>query len=456
MKSKKTLENIRDIFIEIEEKNDVFTLAYEDIYYWKLIRFELFELIKKKLDIAKEGHPLTLKDKAVKAMKLVWYSFCNIYRNRKIKKADVLLLTHGRKTLVHGKYIDLYLNNKIEELDKNNISYVVIDRADHYGNHQGMMKENYIYFERFGHIIREGLYKIGMNKINVESDLEKIQHIEDEIKEKLEIDVDLKYLIKRRIFRFKVDKKYYNKLLNRIKPKKLYLVVSYGKEDLIAAAKERNIEVVELQHGVISNYHMGYYFPFKDNIPYFPNKLIVQGEFWKESVSYPKDVEIAVESINSFNKVYISPENKKENSVLFISQGSIGRELSKVAARFSLENKIVCYYKLHPSEFNIWKSNYKELVEASKKGFIKVVEKEENIYSMMERCKYIIGVYSTAIYESLLYDSTKVFVIDIEGYQYMDFLIKNNYIILLEKNFNLEDLTKSNSDSILDKSYFFV
>lgn len=456
MKSKKTLENIRDIFIEIEEKNHVFTLSYEDIYYWKLIRFELFELIKKKMDIAEEGHPLTLKDKGVKAMKLVWYSFCNIYRKSKIKKADVLILTHGRKTLVNGEYIDLYLNKKIEELEKNNVSYVVIDRADHYGNHQGRLKENYIYFERFGHIIREGLYRIGMNKINIQSDLEKIQNIENEIKEKLEIDVDLKYLIKRRIFRFQCDFRYYNKLLNKINPQKLYLVVSYGKEDLIAAAEERNIEVIELQHGVISTYHMGYYFPFESSIPYFPNELIVQGEFWKDSVCYPKNTKISVESINSFNKIYRSSENNKENSVLFISQGSIGRELSKVAARFSLENKILCYYKLHPSEFNIWKSDYKELLEASKQGFIKVVENEENIYSMMERCKYIIGVYSTAIYESLLYDSTKVFVINIEGYQYMDFLIKNNYIKLLNKNFNLEDLTTNNINSILDKSYFFI
>lgn len=456
MEEIKSLENIRNVFIEIEEKHDVFTLSYQDIYYWKLIRFELFELIKKKMHISEEGHPLTTKDKIIKVIKLIWYSFCNIYRKNKINEADVLILTHGRKTLVDGKYIDIYLHSKIEELDKKNTSYVVMDRSDHYGNHQGEMKQNYIYFERFGHIIREGLYKIGMNKINVDSDKEIIEQIEKEIEKKLGVNINLKSLIKRRIFRFKCDFKYYNVLLDRIKPKTIYLAVSYGKEDLIAVAKQRNIEVTEVQHGVISTYHMGYYFPFNNNVPYFPDKLIVQGEFWKDSVCYPKNTQVSIECINSFNKISSSNKVDKENSILFISQGSIGKDLSKIAARFCLQNNIVCYYKLHPSEFNIWKSNYKELVEATNKGFIKVIEREENVYDMIERCEYIIGVYSTAIYESLLYDFTKVFVINIEGYQYMEYLIKNNYIKLLEKNFVLEDLTMANINPIKNKSYFFI
>lgn len=456
MKSNLSLEYIRDVFLEIEEKNNVFDLKYQDVYFWKLIRFELFELIKKELGVSEEGHPLTKKDKIVKALKLIWFSFCNIKRVKQIKTSDVMFLTHGRKTLVDGEFTDIYLNRKMKELDDSNISYTVIDRPDHYGNHLGEMKNNYLYFERFGFIIREGFYKIFINKIDLNSNKENIENIKLDIKEMLGIDINLEFLIKRRIFRFKHDLKYYKLLLDKINPKKIYLVVSYGKEDLIYVAKMKNIVVLEMQHGVISTYHMGYHFPYNINIPYVPNQIVVQGKYWIDSVAYPINCNINVDTINTFNTQLTTNDLPKENSVVFISQGSIGRELSKIAAGFCMNNSINCYYKLHPSEFNIWKSNYKELVIANQLGKINIVMQEHNIYELIQKSKYVIGVYSTAIYESLMYDYTKVYVINIEGYQYMDYLIKNNYIKLLNEKFTLEDLENSNLDLINDKKYFFA
>ena len=70
-------------------------------------------------------------------------------------------------------------------------------------------------------------------------------------------------------------------------------------------------------------------------------------------------------------------------------------------------------------------------------------------------CNYVVGVYSTAIYESLVY-GCKTFLINIEGFQYMDYLIQNGYVKLLMDRFSFDDLKDSSTNEISNKSYFYL
>lgn len=451
-----TFKEVRDKFIQIEKKYNVFSLKDDEVYYWKLIRFELFDCIIRSLDIIKEGHPLNKTDKVKRLVLLLKYSFLNIFRKKNIIESDVLFLTHGRKQRCGNKFIDIYLNDIIESFKKDPKEMLIIDRPDHYGRHYYTGYENMVYFERFGHIIREGAYKIFSfhNKL-LESNQE-ILDIGHELYRIFDITLDLSGLVRKRIFRFRFEKKYFDKLLDDVNPQKIFLVASYGKEELIASAQEREIDVIEVQHGVISKYHMGYYFPFSIPIPYFPSKIILFGEFWKQSSVFPKNNTQVVRNLRFMKKMDDNDySNSKSEKVMFISQGSIGNKLSKVASSFANNNCIDCYFKLHPSEYSNWKLKYSELAECEKKGQIKVIANEKSIYELFNVCNYSIGVYSTAIYESLMY-GCKTYLINIEGYQYMEYLIENNYVKLLSQEFTLIDLVNFKNKKILNKSYFYT
>lgn len=456
MKSEFTFEEVRNLFIKIENKYEVYTLEKGGVFFWKLIRFELFDNIIRSLGLINEGHPLGFSDKIKRLGLLLLYSIKNIGRKKYIQKSDILLLTHGRKQYYNGKYVDIYLHDVMQSNLNSGKSTFVIDRPDHYGKHYDANYSNMIYFERFAHILREIFYEFPLRNNKDKDETSIIKKINQDLNDTFCIKIDLVDLICKRVFRFNLEKKYFDNILDKVKPKKIYLVVSYGKEELISSARERGIKVAELQHGVISKYHMGYYFPFDFSIPYFPNELILFGEYWKDSVEFPRGTNLVVQHFSLLSKKEECDFNAhKSDAILFISQASIGDKLSRVATSFANNNEVECYYKLHPSEFGNWKSKYPELAESADKERIVVIKNEKSIYELFGICNYVVGVYSTAIYESLMH-GCKTFLVNIEGYQYMDYLIQNGYVRLLTDKFSFNDLKDFSNKGISNKSYFYL
>ena len=89
-----------------------------------------------------------------------------------------------------------------------------------------------------------------------------------------------------------------------------------------------------------------------------------------------------------------------QNQVLFISQGTIGRDLSRLAVdlRQKLSPKYKVVYKLHPGEYRQWESRYPWLIS----GGLKVVDDDSiSLYELLAESKALVGVNSTVIYEGL-------------------------------------------------------
>lgn len=439
MFKKITLEEIRNRFIDIENNHDVYSLSCNGVYFWKLIRFDLFNYIVKSNGVFEVAHPLSAKQKLYKLARLLRYSAANLLNKGKIRECKTLILTHGRKTLFNEKYQDIYLLDYIDKLNKSNEDFFIIDRPDHNGKHLGNNYDNYIYFERFGHLVREIFYPFFIAKINLNKNKLEIDKLKRDLKQNFDIEIDLTKMIKKRIFRFLYEKEYFDKLLDKVKPDKIVIVVAYGKEELIAAAKERKILVTEVQHGIINDYHMGYYFPQDINIPYFPEKLILFGEYWLKSTRYPKNTELKVGKFSFFNSSKNMISQNKKDRILFISQGTVGKVMSEIAVDFATQNNIECLYKLHPSEFNIWMEKYTQLYHSHQSGKIKVIKDEIGINELFQNTKYIVGHNSTALFEALKFNCF-VYILDLEGYQYMDYLIKNNYVKIIPSKFTLNDL----------------
>ncbi|MDL2271193.1 CDP-glycerol glycerophosphotransferase family protein, partial [Methanobrevibacter sp. OttesenSCG-928-I08] len=261
--------------------------------------------------------------------------------------------------------------------------------------------------------------------------------------------------------------KEYLKLFKLKQPKQIFVVVAYENNAVVKAAKDLNIEVIEIQHGTISKYHLGYSYPNKtrcfngklEEIAYFPDKLLSFGDYWNNSSYFPISrehiISIGFPYFESNTKNYMGV-NKESNKILFISQGVIGKYLSKFA--FELGEKLSSYeiiYKLHPGEYSSWRENYKYLLDASKLDNFKVIDNNNTpLYQLFAESNYQIGVFSTAIYEGLSFNC-KTFVLDFPGVEYLDDLVDDGFICKINSVNELIQNIETFAPKNYNKDFFF-
>ena len=287
--------------------------------------------------------------------------------------------------------------------------------------------------------------------------------MKEELETAFEIEIDLFRIMEDHILNFQYDYKKYIELLQKKSPKLVFLVVAYENKALVAACKKMNIEIIELQHGTISPYHLGYSYPentrkFNNEIKeieYFPDKILSFGDYWKNACPFPIDVKNIIsmgfpyfeENSKTYMKIAgdkISEDGKdgktQEKQILFISQGVIGKYLSKLAyettSNINDSQNFKFIYKLHPGEYGTWKENYDYLTRAVDEfnNFTVIDKSEPPLYELFAESHYQIGAFSTAIYEGLAFNC-KTFIIDVPGVEYLDDLIDKDIVKKVKKKY---------------------
>lgn len=192
--------------------------------------------------------------------------------------------------------------------------------------------------------------------------------------------------------------RFYDRLLARVRPDVLVLVVAYGFEPLVEAARERGIPVVELQHGVIYPYHLGYTFPAAGKYT-FPDYLLTYGRFWNEATTYPLPADrVRAVGYPAFDLARSTFERRPGRAVLFVSQLAVGEPLSRLAVELSRSTDETVIYKLHPGETHAWAERYPWLRDSS----VRVADDPGlSVYELFATAKAQVGVFSTALYEGL-------------------------------------------------------
>jgi hypothetical protein len=237
-------------------------------------------------------------------------------------------------------------------------------------------------------------------------------------------------------------------MLRWLRPKTILIINSYAVPGLVLAAKDLKITVSELQHGVITQYHLGYAVSSGQQKETFPDRLFLFGEYWKKTVDYP----VTKDRLIVFGYPYWEIEREKYRGikrlsrVVVLSQGTVGYRLSKFAVDLAkyLLPEIRVIYKLHPGEYQRWKIAYPHLAVAAVNGIITVVEDNKTpLYKLLATSKWILGVNSTAIFEGIGFGCTAV-LLDLPGVEYMQPLIKYGICRVISKasEFPLERNTK--------------
>lgn len=437
-RSEKTIKEVCDIIFSLEKKYDLNHMKIQGVYAWQLVRVYVYYEIARKIGVfgSPQQGKVTLKNKIFSFLPFIKNSLFSNPLNGKYDK-DVIIFDHPRKVKHNGDYKDIYSYFLEDYLNDFGYSYELIE-SPYLNNHHGKKGK----FTKYNDRILFGSY-IHKKKTNLKlktCEKNKIYNLQRELISNFNIEIDLFNIFRNHILDFKYQYNKYDKLFKKRKPKYVFVVVAYENKAMIAAAHNNGVEVVELQHGTISEYHLGYNYPNKEDkgLEYFPDKILSFGDYWKEVANYPINekniISIGFPYLDETIKSHIN--NQKCKQILFISQGVIGKYLSEFAYELAQKFEKIegCdqynfIYKLHPGEYSNWETNYDSLMKAQKLDNFQVIDNSEiSLYELFSKSEYQIGVFSTAIYEGLLFNC-KTFILDLPGAEYMDSLVDKNYVM---------------------------
>ena len=477
---------VKEICQEIWALEEKYQLNHKEIqgcYPWQLIRVYLYYEITRKTNVFESAQQssLSFTDKINSFLPFIKNSILSNPLSGKDSK-EVLIFDHPRKVIFNDQYQDIYSYFLKDILNEENKSFETIESPylnQHFRSNENK-KENHVKFNDrilLGSFIHKTRKRGKLPFTQEERDF--INKINSELESVFKIELNLFNIIEDHILNFQYDYKKYIELLEKKKPKLIFLVVAYENKALVAACKKLKIEIIELQHGTISPYHLGYSYPkntmkLNDSlkeIEYFPDKILSFCDYWQKACPFPIESDRIItmgfpyfeENSRSFMKT--ADEAKNKSQILFISQGVIGKYLSKLAYELAEElNKTYdnysFIYKLHPGEYGTWMENYDYLNKAVKfDNFIVIDKSEPPLYELFAKSAYQIGAFSTAIYEGLAFNC-KTFIIDVPGVEYLDDLIDKNIVKKVNDSAELIDyLKKEEKEDIefkeYDKNYFF-
>ena len=225
--------------------------------------------------------------------------------------------------------------------------------------------------------------------------------------------------------------------LARLRVKCVIVVVHYSTANLLLSrvAKEMGIPVVELQHGMLGNSHVAYNLPQSESGS-IPDLLFTWGDFWSaQAKGFPcaGKVETGYPYLEHFyRKSGGRRSERSRKTVLFLSQGPVGAELSKMAVdlRKSLpQDRFEVTFKPHPNERKSWRTLYPWL-----DGSGVTVEDDAacSVYDCFGRSDVSVGAYSTALVEGAMWGVPAYVVKSLPGADLMEPFLGTGMVSLVE------------------------
>lgn len=328
-----------------------------------------------------------------------------------LKREEVILYVGAGSGLFdhNGQVFDSYIP---KELENENVLYLLsaeypdklIQYKDYIKNH------NIIIYSFLLAPLKSVLTKIilRINKIKIDNsfldELEKKNYLFN--KQELEY-IHARFIVSYYLYKF---------LLANLKIKKAYVVSAYSNTELISVLKEKDIEIIELQHGIIGSVHRGYNYAIKDKLLPTPNKVYVYDKFWKQELlnaGYYEEKQIKVTGRLKYELVNRELSLYNNQYIVFTGQGGFYREIVELfnnAIEYLSNKNIKLIYIPHPNESQADILYLKDRLEndniiiLSKKDY----STEQYIYSSLAH----ISVYSSCHFDAIYYKN-KTFVYDV-------------------------------------------
>jgi hypothetical protein len=424
-----SLAQFHDSFQALEDELDVFSLTIEGLPVWERIRLPIAVSLKQQTGVYDARKDSTPKGESRYAAALRLLLKNLFYRNPFLaSQHDVLVWGHQRrKEHANNYWWDVYCDPIYEELD---VDYVHFE-IDHRFTHKTPARTErlrYLDAVKYGGAL---LKKLGRGSVLLDRDsARKLTEIERAIENRFGVSVDVSGRALSTLELERATEGLYDRLLRNVDPTVALIVVAYGKEGFVDACRRHDVPVVELQHGVINEFHYGYDFPENRPKRSFPDYVFTFGPFWKEGANYPipddRVIPVGYPYLE-WQREAIAPV-KERDRVLFISSGySVGTQLSQIAVETaeSIGSEVV--YKLHPNEFGDWERQYPWLAEST----VQVIDTDTpSLYELFASSRQQVGVASTALYEGITF-GLPTFVAELAGAEYLTGAIESGHARLV-------------------------
>jgi hypothetical protein len=428
---------------------------------WEKSRFGIHQVLKDAF-VGYDTVPQELVSRAIKNDRKRLWKIGRLLRNGLFcgwigapRRREWLVIPSGRRHIrIDGYYEEIYTEDIIQEIGVEKC--LVLDSLG--GKHGSGHRPYRVWFTETDRLIKIAFYPVA--RLKVAKERKKIRRmslaVSNYLNERLGTSFDFRdyiYKIAISVVKESIAK---GVMLTSLRPKKVLLVCSYGREELITCAAKRGIPTVEIQHGVITREHLGYAVRPGNEKKAFPDYVLLFGAYWKKTVPWPVDVSrLFVIGFPYFQRFRDGASlQSKRNLIVCISQDKIGSRMVDFALQLANTNpyrfKIV--YKLHQNEEDIWKEIYPKLVEAERAGLLKVVDTNKpTLYSLLVSAQWQIGVNSTGVFEGLALNCRTV-LIDAPGVEYMEPLMDSNAVQVVSKPEEI-DWERKSSDSVANSLF---
>jgi hypothetical protein len=432
-----------DKFLLFEEKNSLFTEKIMGFSFWHYVRFEVFFKIVRQRENYQIAHKSLSDEKPITVLLLFLKQLKFFVAKSSIwnlTKKEILIINHPRR-VKNGDYFDCIYTDAY--LSQTHHSYYVFELPYEGRHFVPTRTENLRYLDRvyFATALYQRIVRKMFGSTLKPNDVKKITEIANSINLVFGVNLprdEFIKLVEIAIIKHKSYLRYFERVLKKVKPKLILEVVSYMDPNFAInqLAKEKGIPTVEIQHGTMGKYHIAYNFPKGIQLDSFPDYVFSFGKYWIYTTRLPIDP-TNVKAVGwpyyekKVERYKGSAPIDKRKAILFISQPTIGEELSTLAIKL---NKILdqtgyrIIYKLHPSEFSTWKEKYPWLIEKD----IDVADSPLlDVHHYLSSAFVQVGVSSTALFEGLGYGlNTAIFKAPF--HEYMEELYNNGMACLVE------------------------
>lgn len=412
-----SVKDLCEFIWEIEKKYQLNSQKINGIYFWPIVRMNVYYLLSQKLSLFEEPHP-SLNSNSKKINDFLKILFRYLKKRiilKTYKQYNFIIFPHSRKVGGIDIYSDLFVRTWGEKA-------LIIDKGNEvYPRSISMELEHKL-------LIKKAYRKIKKVKLSQE-DTNLLNEIENEVLKYFGITFDLKILVKKNVLKFESLYNFYLKQFELYNPQAIVLTVAYASPYIIAAAKKLKIKVIEPQHGVITPFHLGYSFPYEVKNPYAPDVLLTFGRFWNNSVSFSDNLKFEVIGSENIWKINSSVgSDNKEKRILFTSQGVIGEKLFSFAANVAKElEDYLIYFNPHPSEI---RENYEREIKELDLNNFNLTPTDINYFEFLSISEFHAGVFSTTLFEGMAL-GCKTIIIDLPGVEYMDKVIEANDAVFI-------------------------
>jgi len=463
-------------FLTYEMDHELFKLTIKGCNFWHLCRYSIYnEIIKLNYDIG-QAHNSVYKLNFISRQLIRIKQLANAFFHNPLiglKHKDILIFNHERRVKVGQTYDCIYTDELASNMTFSN--YVFEDSF--VGIHEKPTATKNLKYTDYLDLMVSMRKRLKITpKIDLEEQniiIKAIEGVNTISEHKVDVQLWTRTVVSM-IEDYLIRYKYYRKIIEKVEPNAIIEVVSYGYKRLVinCIAKEIGIPTIELQHGTMGKTHIAYNFMEKMTLAAFPDYVFLYGTYWKDETRFPiEESHVKVTGWPYYEKNLKSSriknrdESTKERSlieaskkmtILFVSQGTTGKHLSKIAVELSNLIDLNVYqiiYKLHPGEYGRWKKAYPWLIGSD----INVIgESSENIYNYFAVANIQVGVSSTALYEGLGY-GLKTYIYKSYGYKATENLYENKIATCFETALELKKNIELDNDKELsvNSNYFW-